>query len=77
MRAGEKLRETFRREMRRAMGTDPRMPRLHSAQVTGALTEAELLALPVETEGAEAVWEVGAFPFMVGYSALGGPDPLD
>jgi hypothetical protein len=58
------------------MGTDPRMPRFYSAQATGALAEAELLALPVETEGAEAVWEVGSMPFMLGYSALGGPDPL-
>lgn len=71
------MREVFRRESRRAMGTDPRMPRIYSGQVTGALAEAELLALPVETEGATAVDEVGAFTFMLDRSALDGQDPLE
>lgn len=71
------MREVFRRESRRAMGTDPRMARFYSSQATGAIAEAELLALPVETEGAAAVWETGAFPFMLDYSDLDGPDPLE
>lgn len=74
MRAGEKEREIFRREIRRAMGTDPRLPREMSAQVTAAFAEREMLALPVETEGATAVLELGSMPFLFDFSEFDGPD---
>jgi hypothetical protein len=78
MRSLDVLRKVAGRETRRALGLNPFAPRMNQAQAQAATLDAEILALPVDTSQLADIRtsDQMGWVFMLGASALGGPDPL-
>lgn len=71
------IREMSHRLARQATGSNPFLGRGQVAQSQEAGFETQLIQLPVDTGGLNSPQTSGgAFVFMLGYSALGGPDAL-
>lgn len=70
--------EIQRRQARRALGLNPRGFSLYPIQTTSAAYESDLLALPEAVDDADPIMDpvTGTFIFLLGFSALGGPDTL-
>lgn len=71
------LRETQRRQSRASQGLNPRTQADQALHVAAAAHELEILSLPEDVSAlTDAQQADGSFFFMLGFSALGGPDPL-
>lgn len=71
-------RDVFNREARRAAGLGPTTVSLWAANVAHAAHEAQHLALPIDDDNKGDIQNpaTGAFYFMAGFSAAGGPDEV-
>jgi hypothetical protein len=71
------LREVQRRQSRASQGFNPRTPADQVLHVAAAAHELDILSLPEDVSSlADAQQADGSFYFMLGFSSLGGDDPL-
>lgn len=74
----EELRRQYARVVCGNMGVSANNHRQLGAELTWSTREAEMLALPQDLTAYRMLQDpaTGAWPFMVGYSAVGGPDEI-
>lgn len=71
------FRKISQREGRQALGLAPQRGQFLPVAAMRAPLDAEHLALPQHTENLNPIQDTdGSFFYMMGYSALDGPDPL-
>ena len=74
----EALRRQYARVVSGTMGVPAANRRQLAAEQVWSTREAELIALPQDLSAYATLQDplTGAWPFMVGFSAVGGPDPV-
>ena len=71
------LREIQRRQGRESVGGQPQAPRLFAPQAAAQFHAGDILRLPENVDGLETIQKTdGSFYFMVGFSAVDGPDTV-
>jgi hypothetical protein len=70
------LRDILRRQMRRAVGSNPYGDRLTVSQTNTSALDAEIMAMPINGDRKPIMNVDGSWHFMLGFSVLGGPDVL-